>query len=204
MRQIKNIIFDLGGVVLNIDYNRTLQSFKNLGITWFHELFAQQHSSEVFAKLETGKISEEDFYNEFRKETKTNLSDEQIKTAWNAMLLDFTTERIALLKQIRNKYNTFLFSNTNSIHYTFFHKKYFETFGHSDFDSLFHKAYYSHIMGLRKPTPESFLYIIEEQKLNVPETLFIDDTLINIEAAKKLGLQTIHLLAPKTLLNIGL
>lgn len=204
MQQIKNIIFDLGGVVLNIDYNRTQRAFENLGITRFHELFAQQHSSDVFAQLETGKISEDDFYNEFRNETGTALSNIQIETAWNAMLLDFRAETIVLLKQIKSKYNIFLFSNTNSIHHTFFHKKYFETFGHSDFDNLFHKAYYSHIMGLRKPTPESFIHIIKEQKLNIPETLFIDDTLINIETANKLGLQTIHLLAPKTLLDINI
>jgi haloacid dehalogenase superfamily, subfamily IA, variant 3 with third motif having DD or ED len=204
MQQVKNIIFDLGGVVLDIDYNKTQMAFVNLGITHFHELFAQQNSSDVFAKLETGKISEESFYDEFRKETKKNLSNEQIETAWNAMLLDFTAERINLLEALGKKYNIFLFSNTNAIHHKFFHKKYFETFSKANFDSLFHKAYYSHIMGLRKPTPESFLYIIEEQKLGISETLFIDDTGINIEAAKKLGLQTKLLLAPETLLHLGL
>jgi haloacid dehalogenase superfamily, subfamily IA, variant 3 with third motif having DD or ED len=204
MEGIKNIIFDFGGVIFDIDYNRTQKAFEELGITWFRELFAQQHSSETFVKLETGKISEEDFYNEFRKETKTTLSDEQIKTAWNAMLVRFTSERIDFLKQLKSKYNIFLFSNTNVIHHAAFHKMYREKFGKFDFDDLFHKAYYSHIMGLRKPEPESFFYIIKEQKLNVSETLFIDDTFINIEAAKKLKLQTIHLVAPKTLLNIGL
>ena len=204
MQQFKNIIFDFGGVIFDIDYFRTQQAFEELGITWFHELFAQQHSSEVFAKLETGKISEEDFYEEFRKETKINLTNEQIKTAWNAMLVSYSIDRIELLKQIKNKYNLFLFSNTNVIHHAEFHKMYHEKFGHADLDDLFKKPYYSHIMGLRKPTPESFLYIIEEQKLNVAETLFIDDTFINIEAAKELGLQTIHLVPPKDLLNIGL
>jgi putative hydrolase of the HAD superfamily len=204
MQQIKNIIFDLGGVIMDIDYRLTQHAFEMLGITGFQELFAQHHSSEIFVKLETGKISDEDFYNEFRKETKTNVTDEQIITAWNAMLIGFSAEKINLLKTLKSKYNTFLFSNTNQIHHAAFHKIFYEKFGHADFDNLFHKVYYSHKIGLRKPLPESSIFILNEQKIKPEETLFIDDTLINIEAAKKLGLQTIYLVAPKNLLNINL
>ena len=204
MQQVKNIIFDLGGVIMDIDYSRTQHAFETLGVTQFNELFTQYHSSEIFAKLETGKITDEDFYNEFRKEAKINLTDNQITTAWNAMLLGFPAEKINFLKEIKSKYNTFLFSNTNQIHHAAFHKMFYEKYGHFDFGNLFRKAYYSHKIGLRKPLPESFIFILNEQKIKPEETLFIDDTLINIEAAKKLGLQTIYLVAPKNLLNINL
>src|SRR4029079_17462432 len=105
MQQIKNIIFDLGGIFLNIDFAKTEQSFVSLGITHFQTLYTQHHSSDLFELLETGKLSPEDFCEAFRKETNSNLTDEQITTAWNALLLDFPLERIQWLESISEKYN---------------------------------------------------------------------------------------------------
>jgi len=176
MQQIKNIIFDLGGIFLNLNYQLTEDAFVKAGIENFHELFTQHHVNPLFHLLETGKISEADFYNSFRKETGKDITDETIKNAWNAMLLSFPKERIDWLKAINKKYRTFLFSNTNQIHYNAFMQIIEESFDGLDFNSLFMKAYYSHHMGLRKPDKEAFEFILNEQNIIAAETLFIDDT----------------------------
>lgn len=204
MSTIKNIIFDLGGVFMNLDYNKMEQSFINLGITNFSKFFTQHHASSLFEDLETGKISNEKFYDELRKITQINLSNSQIKNAWNAVLVNFPKERLNWLSKIKKKYNIYLFSNTNKIHYDAFLKIYTAQTGNADFNHYFIKAYYSHLLGLRKPCKESYQKIIEEQKLNPAETLFIDDTLKNIIGAKEVGLQTIHLAPPLTVLDLKL
>ena len=200
----KNIIFDFGGVFLNLDFSLTEKAFRNLGVPQFNAMFTQHHSNDLFINLETGKISPQEFYDAFCKETQTNLTNEQIRDAWNALLLDFPQERVTWLEAIGKKYNVYLFSNTNQIHYDYFMADFRANNNGRDFNSFFIKAYYSHELGLRKPDPESFEAIIKAEKLNSAETLFIDDTHKNIEGAQKTGLQTIHLVAPKTVLELGL
>ena len=204
MHPIKNIIFDLGGIFLDIKYQLTKDAFVNLGIKNFDDLFTQHHANDLFEDLEMGKISEIEFYDLFRKEADIDLSNEQIKTAWNALLGGFPLGRLKWLENIKQKYNIYLFSNTNQIRYDAFMKIYEKETGKNNFNQHFIKAYYSQNMGLRKPYPESFLYIINEQNLLPEETLFIDDTIKNIEGAKAVGLQTIHLVAPQTVLDLVL
>lgn len=204
MQPIKNIIFDLGGVFLNIDFQLTNKAFKDLGVDRFETMFTQHHVNDLFEQLEIGKLSENDFYNAFRKESGKSLSNEQIKTAWNALLLDFPEEHIKWLEEIKGKYNIYLFSNTNQIHYDQFIANFTKAFPGKDFNSFFKKAYYSQTLGLRKPYTNSYEKILEEQALKPSETLFIDDTLKNIEGAKKVGLQTVHLVAPLTVTQLGL
>ena len=204
MQQIKNIIFDLGGVFMNIDFAKTETAFAQLGVSDFNQYITQHTITELFELLEIGKISPEEFYDSFRKLTGKDLNDKQIADAWNALLLDFPKERIEWLDLINKKYNVFLFSNTNKIHYDLFSNTFKKETNGKDFNDYFIKAYYSHELGLRKPYPESYLYILDEQKLNANETLFIDDTIKNIEGAKLAGLQTFHLQPPKTVLDIDL
>lgn len=204
MQQIKNIIFDLGGIFLNIDFAKTEKAFIDLGVTNFNQLYTQHYSSDLFELLETGKISPEEFHHAFIEETGIHLSYEQIRDAWNALLEDFPVERLQWLENIGTRYKTFLFSNTNKIHYDAFTASFCEQTGINDFNKYFIKAYYSHEMGLRKPYPESFLYILNEQNIKAEETLFIDDTYKNIEGAKKVGLQTLHMEKPKTVLDLDL
>ncbi len=204
MQQIKNIIFDLGGIFLNIDFAKTEQAFADLGVKGFDRYITQHSITGLFELLETGKISPEEFYKSFRKESCKDISDKQIADAWNALLLDFPAERLEWLDTIRSKYNVFLFSNTNKIHYDLFSENFREQNGGRDFNSYFRKAYYSHELGLRKPYPESYLSILHEQSLNAAETLFIDDTIKNIEGAQLAGLQTLHLYAPKTVVDLEL
>lgn len=201
---IKNIIFDLGGIFMTLDYQKTEDLFVQYGVKDFKQLFNQHHASPVFEQLETGKISPEAFYDAFRTISQTSLSNEQIEEAWNAMLLSFPLDRLEWLKNIKSKYNIYLYSNTNIIHYEAFMKLYEHVTGTNSFNDFFIKAYYSHEFGYRKPHSASYLKILEEQHLLAAETLFIDDTLVNIEGAQAAGLQTIHLVPPMTVLSLEL
>ena len=203
MQQIKNIIFDLGGIFLNIDFLKTETAFIQLGVNDFNNFYTQHHASDLFELLETGKISPEEFHQSFVQQTGIPLTYQQVVDAWNALLLDFPAERLQWLENIGKKYKIFLFSNTNKLHYDAFTESFHQQTG-KDFNQYFIKAYYSHEIGLRKPYPESFLYILNEQNLKAEETLFIDDTLSNIEGAQKVGLHTIHLVKPKTVLDLAL
>lgn len=203
MQTAKAIIFDLGGVLLDIDFRLTEKAFTGLGVNNFSDFFTQFHSNSLFKKLETG-VDEALFYDEFRSETGLSLSDEQIKDAWNALLLDFRLESLAALPQLKTKYQLYLLSNTNEIHLQEFQRRYALLQQEQDFDALFDAAYYSHRIGHRKPNASAFEYVINIHQLNPAETIFIDDSINNIEAAKQLGLQTVHLLPGMKVEELGL
>ncbi|MFD1551722.1 HAD family phosphatase [Putridiphycobacter roseus] len=188
------IIFDLGGVILNIDYQKTTQAFKGLGVKNFDKLYSQSQQNGTFDKLETGKMGAEEFYKTLNKETGLELKHSEIETAWNAMLLDLPSHRIELLKKISKEIPIFLLSNTNEIHLKAFRKMIKDSFGEEHLlESTFSKTYYSHLIQARKPNRAAFDIIIHEQGLNPSKTLFIDDSLQHIEGAEKIGLQTVHL-----------
>ncbi len=204
MQQLKNIIFDLGGVLLNIDYNKTVAAFEQLGIENFEEMFSQFKANELFENLETGKVNEQEFYAAIKKQIAANITTGQIESAWNAMLLDFRTESLGFLKLLAPDYNLYLLSNTNSIHLKCFQQIFTRDTGKPLLDSFFSKAYYSHLIGLRKPHKEIYEFVLQDADIKKGETIFIDDSANNIEAAKKLGIKT-HLLKPNEKIeNIGL
>lgn len=204
MQNIKNIVFDLGGVILNLDFKKTELAFAALGIGNINQYYTLQTATPIFEQLEIGAITPNEFYDAFRKLVELPLTNDQILQAWNAMLLDFPAERINWLKDIAKKYKLYLLSNTNEIHYTAFMKTFKKDIGDFNFDDIFIKAYYSHKLGLRKPSKEIFETILKNENLDSAETLFIDDSAANIQAAKDVGLQTIHLLSPKTILELDL
>jgi epoxide hydrolase-like predicted phosphatase len=192
MQQIKNIIFDLGGVILNIDFHKTDEAFRLLGLENFSRHISQHHITDFFLKYETGKIDDIEFVDGIVKLIGKPVESEKIIAAWNALLLDFPPERIALLQKLKSKYRIFLLSNTNSIHLKVFQKRLHDEFG-VYLEDVFEKAYYSHAVNLRKPGAEIFQLVLNENKLDPEETLFIDDTESNFEEAKKLGIQIYHL-----------
>ena len=194
MTDTKNIIFDLGGVLLDIDFQKTIDAFKKLGIENFEEMFSQINADELFEKLETGNITEPDFYSAIKSRTKTNISNAEIDGAWNALILKFRTESLQYLETLSKSYKLFLLSNTNIIHLQYFKQLFTEQTGKPLLDAYFIKAWYSNEVGLRKPGSEIFEFVLQEEKLIAGETLFIDDTLSNIETAQKMGFKTHHLL----------
>lgn len=191
--QIKNVIFDLGGVLLNIDYHLTIQAFVDIGMSNFQELFTQAQQSELFDKIEVGEISSDEFLSEIKALMPSYVSEVEIRTAWNAMLLDLPSERLDFLLAVKEKYNTALLSNTNSIHLENFYKELKKVHNLKSLDDYFHKVYFSCDLGMRKPNPEIFLKVCELEGFNPSETLFIDDTMQHVEGAKQAGLQALHL-----------
>jgi HAD superfamily hydrolase (TIGR01509 family) len=193
MQQIKNIIFDLGGVIMNIDNRLTEDAFVKLGAIDFRNYFGHGFAASFFMDYESGKISDHQFVNDLRKMIQVDQPDEVIIAAWNALLLDFPSERIELLKALKTQYRLFLLSNTNALHMISFQKIYTDHFGEGKLDDHFERTYYSHLTGHRKPDRESYQLIIDENQLTPEETLFVDDAKINIEGALALGLQGLFL-----------
>lgn len=204
MRNIKTIIFDFGGVILDINYNKTCNAFNNLGVAGFDDMYSQKNANTLFRNLEQGKKSEEEFYIAFREATQLSLSDHQINTAWNAMLLGYRKEALLMLKSIKHKYRLFLLSNTNIIHLQAFNKIYKDEVGQGCLADYFDKIYYSHEIGFRKPEAEAYEYVLKENNLSPSETLFIDDSIQNISAATTLGLQTVLLKEGMGIQELGL
>ena len=189
IESFKNIIFDLGGVIINIDYSLTTQAFAKLGLSNFDSLFSQAKQNPLFDLYEKGLVPSSDFRNEVRKYLDKPLDDTIIDEAWNAMLLDVPAERLQLLKKAKLKHRTFLLSNTNDIHIETFNGYLQKTFGIADLSGYFDKLYLSYKVGMRKPDKEIFELVISQNNLNPHETLFIDDSVQHVEAAKKLGIQ---------------
>ncbi len=204
MQKIEAIIFDLGGVILDIDYNLTRNAFEKLGAKDFNEMYSQAEADKLFKDLEKGYINEADFYSEFNKCTRLSLTPHQISEAWNAMLLTFREKSLLFLKEIKSRYRLFLLSNTNAIHYYKFDKIYNQSKRAHSFEEYFERVYYSFEMGKRKPDDEIYRHVLEENNLLAASTLFIDDSLQNVDAAKNLGIQIIHLKPGINIENTGL
>lgn len=193
MMATKNIIFDLGGVLIDIDTGKTNEAFAKLGVPGFNNNYSLQRADTLFDDLEKGKTTEAGFYEGIRKISGVPLPDSDIRTAWNALLLSFREESLECLDRLKDKYNLFLLSNTNSIHYKAFHQNFIMQTGKKNFDDYFAKAYYSHLVGFRKPDKEIYSHALRNAGIRAEETLFVDDLLKNVEAASALGIKTYHL-----------
>jgi glucose-1-phosphatase len=193
MAAIKNIIFDLGGVLLDIDTGKTNEAFAKLGVADFKNNYSLQKADSLFDDLEKGKVSAAEFYAGIRKISGLPLSDNDIRDAWNALILHFREESLQQLEKLKGRYSLYLLSNTNSIHYAAFQQKFKVQTGRQNFDDHFTSTWYSHLVGLRKPEKEIYSLVLQEAGIIAEETLFVDDLLKNIEAAKSLGINTHHL-----------
>ena len=203
MPVIKNIIFDLGGVIMNIDFKKTEKAFADLGFNDFAQHMTQYHITPLFQEYETGKINDDDFVKGIQQIAAKPIADNEIIHAWNALLLDFPPERIALLEKLRHRYRIFLLSNTNALHYNAFQQRLHGLTGKT-LEDIFEKTYYSHTANLRKPDAAIYQLVLDENQLDPAETLFIDDTASNLGGAEEAGIQTLHLKAPMTILDIPL
>jgi len=190
---IRSVIFDLGGVILPIDYQLTLKKFEEIGFTNFQQTFTQAAQSNLFDKLDKGLISPTAFRNEVRTLAAKDITDADIDAAWNAMLLDFIPSRLRVLEQVKRCCNTYLLSNTNEIHYAIYIKQLQAQTGLTSLAQFFDKEYYSHLIHMRKPDAAPFELILRENNLTPGETLFIDDTLQHVEGARRVGLNAYHL-----------
>ena len=196
---IKNLIFDFGGVIYDIDHNISRLAFESLGVKQFEKHYGHEKQSLLFEKFERGEINEAEFRLSLKKFLPNNTSDQKIDEAWCALLIGFNTEKIDLLEKLGKTYKVFLLSNTNIIHTKQFMR---ELNTYKDFKSLFVDTWLSYEKGMRKPEKNFYLGLLEKHQLNANESLFIDDLDVNIEAAKKLGIQTHYLQNGEAILDL--
>lgn len=189
---ISTIIFDLGGVILDLDYQLTQQAFEELGTGNFQQHYTQAAQSGLFDLYETGKISTNHFVNKLLDLLPKGTTPNKVVQAWNAMIKEFPADNLELLRKLKEDYQLILLSNTNELHIDFLERKLRKHGEHLQLKDFFSHAYYSSELGMRKPHPETFQHICELHQLNVSETLFIDDTAGHIEGAQKCGLKTCH------------
>jgi putative hydrolase of the HAD superfamily len=189
---IRNIVFDLGGVLLNIDPKRTIDAFACLGMKQLIGDKGLTYDHEVFYLMEQGKISPDEFRNGVRALLPNHVNDDEIDAAWTAMLLDFPSVRAELLQKMSSRFKIYLFSNTNAIHVAKYQSNFRKQHGY-EVTSLFEIAFHSNEIGYRKPSRESFMEIIRLSGINPEESLFIDDSLQNVEGANASGLKGLWL-----------
>ena len=196
-----NLLFDFGGVIINIDYQRTLDAMRGLHRHGSTIEFTQAAQSELFDQMETGRLTPQEFRAGLRATYELQATDDELDAAWNAMLLDVPTERLALIAELRAQgYQTALLSNTNQIHIEQINHVLRAQYGfeHGIADCL-DRVFYSQQVGLRKPGEEIFRHALREMNWKAEETLFIEDSFQHIETARRLGLHTLFLAPPLTL-----
>ncbi len=191
--QLEAIILDLGGVLLNIDYSLTAKAFEQLSGKDFDTIYSQAAQQVLFDSFETGQISEAEFRKGVNNRLQLELSDNKIDRAWNAMLLDFPLQRMQFLEALAMKKPLYLLSNTNEIHIKSFEEGMESGVGLERFRAVFKDSHYSSRIGMRKPHPETFKWVLDKHGLEPNRTLFIDDSIQHVEGARSAGLHSIHL-----------
>ena len=204
MSSIKNIVFDLGGVLLDIDVSKTNAAFEALGIQNFSQYYTLSLVNPLFETLETGGIEPGEFYSSLRQIANTKATDAELMHAWNALLLDWRKQSVHHLQSLSKNYKLYLFSNTNVIHHNAFIEYFSMQTGLDSFEDLFTSVWYSFEKNIRKPYATSYQKLMHAELIQPRETLFIDDTLVNIEGAQTAGMQTHHLLAGETIEHLDL
>jgi epoxide hydrolase-like predicted phosphatase len=194
---IKNLIFDLGGVILDLSVERTLQSFADISGLKKERVKELFISSKGFLDYEKGEIEDGEFRSFVRDLYSVQTDDDALDASWNAMLLGIPQQKLDLLLSLKEKFNVYLLSNTNNIHLSYINDKIMTpVFGEASLDRYFHKAYYSHHMKKRKPDANIYEQVLDENNLKPHETLFLDDNADNIAGANALGIRTVHVVTP--------
>ncbi len=192
-KDIQNIIFDLGEVIVDLDFSKTEKAFQKLFPSLKNGIYTYQTQTAIFDELETGKISPDAFRAYLKALVNETVSNEDIDEAWNAMLINIPSRKLNLVQNLRKHYKTYVLSNTNEIHIQYLNQFLLPQHQLKLLNEVFDFVYYSHEMGIRKPNKEAFTYIIDKHKIKPSSCLFIDDKLENIETAKELGMYTWHL-----------
>jgi glucose-1-phosphatase len=197
MDPIHNIIFDLGHVILNIDPMPMVEAFSKLGAPHAEAAFKEACTNGLIDAHAKGELSAVEFESRFQKLLHLQVTSSDFEAAFNKMLLDIPAERLELLALLKKKYRLFLLSNTNPIHLPHI-QRYLKTLIGAGFERHFEGEYYSHLIKLLKPDPAAYEYVLAANSLVAAETVFVDDAVENIESAKTVGLEVIHISGPLT------
>jgi glucose-1-phosphatase len=200
--QLKNILFDLGGVILDLNVSATLERFLNLGFPKELLNYPENFETDIFFNYETGKTSTNEFRDAIRKLSDVNFSDEEFDDAWCAMLSGVPESRTRLLQPLSKVYNLYILSNTSELHIRHFNQMFHDTAGYKLSDVFTH-GFYSYETGWHKPDPGAFKDVLKKAKIKAAETLFLDDNIHNVKAAKELGFNVIHITENLRMEDIG-
>jgi putative hydrolase of the HAD superfamily len=187
----RHLLFDLGGVIINLDISRTHRAFATLAGRDPEAIIGEFNRTDLFKRYEKGLITDAGFRTQLRDFLGVPVTDRQMDDAWNAMLLDIPPARIELLRQLRQKYNLLVLSNTNAIHLRALNGILHQTSGIATLEDIFHQTFYSHLTGLSKPSPEAFRYVLEQAGIRAEETLFLEDSPANIQGAQQSGIPSV-------------
>lgn len=199
-QSVKNLVFDLGGVILDLAVEQTVQAFAKLAGISSEKATSIFRNSPEFNLYEKGEITDQEFRNFLRSAYTPKASDAEIDMAWNQMLRGIPVKKLELLEALKKKYRVLLLSNTNEIHLTYINSNILAKQAKS-LDQYFHRTYYSHRMLKRKPDPEIFEQVLNENNLIPGETLFLDDNLMNVKGAESVGIKTVHVTNPDLILT---
>lgn len=199
---VKNIIFDLGGVILNIEPQNTYSAFKELGFKEMDDIRSNKELFNTLIDYEKGIISTHNFREVLKSQTNKNISDTDIDNAWNSMILDIPVERVKKLEELKENYRIYLLSNTSELHFDCFNTNFASETKYKGLCDLFEKDYYSHVMGMRKPDLEIYQEVLRDSNLNARETLFVDDFEENVQAARELGMKAYQVKTDQGLLEL--
>ena len=199
---LKNILFDLGGVILDLNVSATLERFLNLGFPKELLNYPENFETDIFFNYETGKTSTDEFRDSIRKLSGANFSNEEFDEAWCSMLTGVPESRTTLLKSLTKDFNLYILSNTSELHIRRFNQMFHESAGYKLSD-IFTHGFYSHETGWHKPDPGAFKDVLKKAKIKASETLFLDDNIHNVKAAKELGFNVIHITENLRMEDVG-
>ncbi len=189
MDDVRTLMFDFGGVLVNLNKQACLDAFSKIGITDIAHSIDNYAQTGLFLQLEKGHVSATDFRNELRNMFGSDVHDSEIDKAWNAFLLDIPDYKLELLLELKKKYRMIMLSNTNEIHFEQKAQEEFSKLGYR-VEDYFDKCYLSYKLGVAKPQKEIFEHVLKEEGTPASEILFLDDGPRNIEIAKSMGFQT--------------
>jgi putative hydrolase of the HAD superfamily len=190
-KKIKNIVFDLGGVLVDLDFKAAINGLQQAGFANVKEQLQSFDREGIFQKFELGEMTAEEFRTAIRENSTVTLTDEEIDALWNAMLLEIPREKLELILDLRGKYMVYLLSNTNSIHWDYVCKNAFNYRGFRVND-YFEETFLSYEMHLAKPDKAIYEKVLQDANLLAEETLFIDDSEANCKAAEEVGIHAHH------------
>jgi putative hydrolase of the HAD superfamily len=196
---ISAIIFDLGGVLVDISVAKTIKALAKLSGVSPEDIQGGYVKYPAFFAYERGEISDIEFRTMLKKTFSFEATDEEIDQCWNAMLLELPERKLRFLEKLKNEFSVYALSNTNNIHIQYVNSIFLKD---ELLDGYFHKCYYSHEVGMRKPEPRIYSHVLQDANLIPDKTLFLDDNAENLMAAKVLGIQTLHVTHPDRVFDL--
>tara|TARA_S200000501_G_scaffold246520_1_gene230858 strand:+ start:124 stop:747 length:624 start_codon:yes stop_codon:yes gene_type:complete len=191
LKNINTIIFDLGGVIIDLDSKSVIDQFQKYSDKTAKDIICLISQSQDLIDYEMGKMSDSDFCEAVNKLLHTELSQASFETIWNSFLGNIKQDKLHLMLALKDQFNLLILSNTNAIHQRSFDQRVGELISTRIMSDMVHTAYYSHELGLRKPDPNIYKRVIDLQNLNPTRTLFFDDRNENINMAQDFGIQAI-------------